>query len=98
MGSPLATYSSISASLSGANTTLVVTQSRIAAAPLRRQIPVSTSCRRPESSASMRRASAASAGLARISPSITTVVSAPSTISPSAASMAYALAAASLCT
>jgi hypothetical protein len=42
-------------------------------------MPVNTSCARPASRRTMARASAASAGLPRISPSTTTVVSAATT-------------------
>ena len=58
----------------------------------RRQMPVSTSWRWPESIFSMRRASAASSGFASISPWMETVVSAARMISPGAGVTAAALA------
>ena len=51
MGSPLAAYSAISRSVSGANQTAVDSTAVVKRSPRRRQMPVRTSCLLPESSA-----------------------------------------------
>src|SRR5581483_5449156 len=73
-----------------ANQTFVAAQSRTTSRGLRTQIPVMTSWRRSCKRDNMRTASSASAGLPSIRPSITTVVSAPSTTSPGPATIAIA--------
>src|SRR5579863_4158693 len=94
-GSPVDTYASISFSSSAANVTAESsTAARVPLAGNRsRKIPVSTWCVRPLSFWSISRAWAASRGLPRISPSSSTVVSAPITIRSVAASLKRAAAA-----
>src|SRR5579862_1885988 len=92
IGSPLATYAAISSGESVTNQTRVTVDPHARPLCRRRQTPVITSCCRPESNRSMRAASTVSAGLPRMQPSITTTVSAPSTISSAPASTARALA------